>query len=67
MAVNDVSLADLAVFLAERHPLKCDCCGRQTMAYWEPPNKVVIHAKHHGKTHRLTVIVAVAANTLQKA
>lgn len=54
-----IGVTELGVYLAKRHALHCSCCGTQTMAYWEPPNQVVIQAKHHGRVHTLRLTMAI--------
>ena len=54
-----IGVTELGVYLVKRHALKCSCCGAQTMAYWEPPNQVVIRAKHHGREHELRLTMAI--------
>ena len=58
VAASVMSVKEVEAFLAKRQELHCECCGRATMAYWQPPNQVVIRAKHHGQWHVLTLIVA---------
>lgn len=34
-------------------PIKCACCGTQTLAMAMPDGRVVIQDRRHGKTHTL--------------
>jgi len=53
----EVPVSELLQALSQRHKLTCECCGRATLAYFEPPNKVVIRAKSHGRWHVLTLLL----------
>lgn len=36
-------------------PLKCSCCGTETLAMAKPDGTVVIQDRRHGKTHVLAL------------
>lgn len=62
-----IGVTELGVYLMKRQALHCSCGHGRTMAYWEPPNKVVIRTRLHDVWHTLTLVIGEPAPGLFRA